>query len=52
MNFGDRFSEKPSISNCAEIRPIGTAPIHTGTDGRTDMRKLIGAFRDYANEPK
>jgi hypothetical protein len=30
-----------------EIRPLGAALIHA--DRQTDMTKLIGAFRDYAN---
>jgi hypothetical protein len=30
---------------------VGTALIRAdgGADGRTDMKKVIGAFRDYAN---
>ena len=35
MNFSYRFSDQV-ISNCAEIRPVGTALIHTGTDGHEE----------------
>ena len=37
------------IPNLAEIRPVGP---HTDACWRTDMQKLIGAFRDYANVAK
>jgi hypothetical protein len=38
------------ILNFTEMRPVGAAPIQTGR--KTDMTKLIGAFRDYANTSK
>ena len=37
-----------------EIRPVGFELFHAGgrTDWRTDMTKLIIAFRNFANAPK
>jgi len=37
-----------------KIRPVGAELFHAGrrTDERTDMTKLIVAFRNFANEPK
>ena len=36
-----------------EIRPVAAAPyMRTVTDGRTDVTKAVGAFRDYADAPK
>ena len=48
------------ISNFMEIRTVGTELFHDDglTDGRTggererDMRKLIVAFRNFANSPE
>jgi hypothetical protein len=42
---------KGLISNFTDNRPVGDALVRAdgGTDGRTDMTKVIGAFRDYAN---
>ena len=37
-------------SNYMKIRPVGAELFHT--DGRTDMTKLIVAFRNFTNEPK
>jgi hypothetical protein len=36
-----------------KIRPVGAELFHADgrTDGRTDMRKLIAAFRNFANGP-
>jgi hypothetical protein len=33
-----------------KIRPVGAELFHA--DGRTDMTKLIVAFRNFANSPK
>jgi hypothetical protein len=37
-----------------EMHPVEAALIHADsrTEGKTDMRKLTGAFRDSANAPK
>jgi hypothetical protein len=37
-----------------KIRPVGAELFHADgrTDGRTDMTKLIVAFRSFANAPK
>ena len=45
----DRTSHKSPISNFTETRPVGAALINT--DGRKDITKLRGAFRDHANAP-
>ena len=37
-------------TNFTKIRSVGAALIHA--DRRTDTKKPIGAFRDYANAPK
>jgi hypothetical protein len=37
------------IANFTKIRAVGTECFHAG--GRTDVRKLIVAFRDFANAP-
>ena len=50
MNLRDRFSKNPQISNFMKIRPVGAELFHA--DGRTDMTKLIVAFRNFANAPK
>jgi hypothetical protein len=43
------FIEAP-ISNVTEIRAVGAALIHA--DRRSDMTKLLSAFRDNANSPE
>jgi hypothetical protein len=43
LEFIDRFSLKPPISNLTEIRPVGAALVHAA--GLSDM-KPFGAFRD------
>jgi len=37
-----------------KILPVGAESFHadTGTDGQTDMTKLIVAFRNFANAPQ
>ena len=36
-----------------KIRPVGAELFHAGarTDGQTDIKKLIVAFRNFANAP-
>jgi hypothetical protein len=57
LNFLNRFSKNPSISNFLRIRPVG-AELYGRTDRRTDERKdghvtkLIVVFRKFANAPK
>jgi len=41
---------KTKILNVIKIRPAGAQSFHA--DGRTDMTKLIVAFRNFANAPK
>jgi len=48
--FLNRFSKNTQILNFMKIRPVGAELSHA--DGRTDMTKLIVAFRDFANAPK
>ena len=45
-----QFSKSLQISNLMKIRPVGTELFYK--DGRTDMTKLIAAFRNFANAPK
>ena len=57
LDFFNRFSKKSQILNFTKIRPVG-AEFHVDRhmdrrmDGRTNMTKLIGAFRNFANAPK
>jgi hypothetical protein len=50
LNIFDRFSKNSEISNFMTIRTVGDELFHA--DRRTDMRKVIVAFRNFANEPK
>jgi hypothetical protein len=52
--FSDKFSKNIQISNFTKICPVGAEMFHADgkTDGRTDMTKLIFAFRNFANAPK
>jgi hypothetical protein len=47
--IGEMFIHKSRISNFTEIRPVAVTLVRTY--GRTDMTKVIGAFRDYADLP-
>jgi hypothetical protein len=38
------------MSHFTKFRPVGAELFHA--DGRTDMMKLIVAFRSFANAPK
>jgi len=53
VEFFDRFSKNPQISNFMKIRQVG-AEFHADgwTDRRTDMTKLMATFRNIANAPK
>ena len=50
LNFLDRFSKNTLKPNSVKIHPVGAELFHT--DGRTEMTKLIVAFRNFANVPK
>jgi hypothetical protein len=50
LNFLDRFSKNPHISNFTKIRPAGAELFHA--DGWTDMTKLIVTFHNFVNVPK
>jgi hypothetical protein len=45
----DRFSKNPQIQNFMKIRPVGDEVLYA--DRRTDMTKIIVAFRNFANVP-
>ena len=49
LELSGQFSKNPQISNFMKIRPVGDE-FHA--DERTDMTKLIIAFRNFANAPK
>ena len=48
--FSTDFRKKTPVSSFIEIRPVGAELFHA--DRRTDIAKLIVAFRNYANAPK
>ena len=53
--FSTDFRKKNlQIPNFMKIRPVGTELFHSDgrMDGRTDVTKLIVAFRNFANAPK
>jgi hypothetical protein len=49
-NIRDRFSKNAQISNFVKIRPVRDVMFHMA-DGQTDARKIIVAFRNFANAP-
>lgn len=50
LDILEKCSSKSQISNCKEIHPVWAALMQT--DRRTDMTKLMGSFRAYANTPR
>jgi hypothetical protein len=50
LNVLESFSKNTPISNFIRIRPVGTELLHADrrTDGRTEITKLIVAFRHFA----
>ena len=53
LDFCRQILENPQISYFLKICPVGAELFHADrrTDGRTDMTKLIVAFRYFANVP-
>jgi len=54
LNFLDTLSKNIQISAFIKIHPAGAELFHVDgrTDGRTDMTKLIVAFRNFAKAPE
>jgi len=54
LEFERRISEKYSNTKFNENHSVGAELFHAGgrTDGRTDMTKLIVAFRSFLKGPK
>jgi len=50
LNFFDTFSKNTQISDFMKTRPVGTELFHAHK--RTDMTKLIVAFRNFEKAPK
>jgi hypothetical protein len=50
LEYSRRFTKNTQISNFIKIRPVGAELFHA--DGRTDMTKLMVAFRDFVNASK
>jgi len=50
--FSEDFRKKNQISNLMKTRSVGAELFHADCRGRTDMTKLIVAFRYFANAPK
>ena len=47
LNFFERFSVNPHISNFMKFRPVGAELFHE--DGQTDTTKRIFTFRNFVN---
>ena len=54
LNFLDRFSRNPQISNFVNIRSVRAELFHPDirTSGQADITKLIVAVRNFAKAPK
>jgi hypothetical protein len=54
LGFLNRLSKNTQISNVMKIHPVGVELLHVDglTDRQADMRKVIVAFRKFANAPK
>ena len=50
LDFLDSFSKNNQIPTFMKICPVAAQLFNT--DGRTDMTKIIVAFRNFANAPK
>ena len=56
-NFLDTFSKNIQIKNFMKIRPVGAEllqldkPTDRPTEGKTDMTRLLVAFRNFAKAP-
>ena len=52
--FSTEFRQNPQISNFKKIPPVGAELFHANrqTGGRTDIKKVIVAFRNFAKESK
>jgi len=49
LEFSCQISKNAQISNFMKIYPVGAELLHA--DRKTDMGKLIVAFRDFSNAP-
>ena len=54
LEFSRQFFEKYSNITFQKIHPVGAVFFHAGgrADGRLGMKKLIVAFRSFANAPE
>ena len=50
LNFLEQIFKNTKLSNFVNIRPEGYEWFHP--DGRTDITKLTGAFRNFSKAPK
>jgi len=50
IEYSRQFTKNTQISNFMNIRPVGAEMFDA--DGRTDVTKLIVAFRNFAKAPK
>jgi hypothetical protein len=49
LEFSPHVSQNTETSNLMKIRPVGAELFHD--DKRTDMTKVLVAFRSFANVP-
>jgi hypothetical protein len=54
LNFLERFSKNPEISNFIIFHPVGARLVHADRwmDGQTDMMNLIAPVCSFADMPK